>query len=36
MLSEKGNSSMDNLATIFGAVRERLGVAIVAHAIELS
>lgn len=35
MLSEKGNPSMDNLAAIFGAVRERLGVAIVAHAVEL-
>lgn len=34
MLSEKGNPSMDNLAAIFGVVRERLGVSIVAHAVE--
>jgi DNA-binding phage protein len=26
MLSDRGNPSMDNLATIFGAVRKRLGV----------
>jgi len=26
MLSSKGNPSMDNLAAIFGAMRERLGV----------
>ncbi|ARR53417.1 transcriptional regulator [Rhizorhabdus wittichii DC-6] len=34
MLSEKGNPSMDNLAAIFAAVRERLGVAFEAHAVE--
>lgn len=34
MLSEKGNPSMDNLAAIFGAVRNRLGVAIEARAVE--
>ena len=34
MLSEKGNPSMDNLAAIFGAVRKRRGVDIVAHAVE--
>lgn len=31
MLSKNGNPSMDNLAAIFGAVRKRLGVAIVAQ-----
>lgn len=34
MLSEKGNPSMDNLASIFGAVRKRFGVAFQAHAVE--
>lgn len=35
MLSEKGNPSMDNLAAIFGAVRQRLGVTIEAHAVVM-
>jgi len=34
MLSKRGNPSMDNLATIFGAVRKNLGVAIEAHAVK--
>lgn len=34
MLSEKGNPSMDNLAAIFSAVRNRLGVDLEAHAVE--
>jgi DNA-binding phage protein len=34
MLSDRGNPSMDNLAAIFGAVREELGVDIQAHAVE--
>lgn len=36
MLSEKGNPSMDNLAAIFAAVRNRLGVDLRAHAVEVS
>lgn len=34
MLSEKGNPSMDNLAAIFRAMRNRLGVSFEAHTIE--
>jgi len=34
MLSEKGNPSMDNLAAILRAVREKLGVEVEAHAVE--
>lgn len=34
MHSETGNTSMDNLAAIFGTVRRRLGVAFEAHAVE--
>lgn len=34
MLSEKGNPSMDNLASIFRVVCERLGVSFEAHSIE--
>ena len=34
MLSSRGNPSMDNLATIFGVVRKRLGVQIEAHAVK--
>lgn len=34
MLSERGNPGMDDLAAVFGAVRERLGVALEAHTIE--
>jgi DNA-binding phage protein len=34
MLSENGNPSMDNLAAILRAVREQLGVALQAHAVE--
>src|SRR6266581_4304716 len=34
MLSENGNPSMDNLAAIFRAVRNRLGVDIEAHTVE--
>jgi len=36
MLSPKGNPSMDNLATIFGAVRARLKVGIEVHTVELA
>ena len=34
MLSQKGNPSMDNLAAIFGAVREKLDVKIEVHAVK--
>jgi DNA-binding phage protein len=34
MLSSRGNPSMDNLATIFGVVRKRLGVQIEAHTVK--
>lgn len=34
MLSDRGNPSMDNLATIFGVVSKRLGVAFEVHAVE--
>jgi len=34
MLSEKGNPSMDNLAAILRALRERLGVNLEAHAVR--
>jgi DNA-binding phage protein len=34
MLSEKGNPSMDNLAAILRALRERLGVNLEAHAVK--
>jgi DNA-binding phage protein len=34
MLSENGNQSTDNLAAIFGAVREKLGVRISAKAMK--
>ena len=34
MLSEDGNPSMDNLAAILRAVREKLGVDLQAHAVE--
>ncbi len=34
MLSPKGNPSMDNLAAIFGAVRQKLNVGIEVHTIE--
>jgi DNA-binding phage protein len=34
MLSASGNPSMDNLAAIFGSVRNRLGVVLEAHAID--
>jgi hypothetical protein len=33
MLSPTGNPSMDNLAAIFGAVREKLQVSLSAHSI---
>jgi len=36
MLSPKGNPSMDNLAAIFGAVRNRLHVGLEVHTIELA
>lgn len=35
MLSPKGNPSMDNLAAIFGAVRERLNVNIEVRTVEI-
>ncbi len=35
MLSPKGNPSMDNLAAIFGAVRQQLGVGLEVHAVRL-
>jgi DNA-binding phage protein len=34
MLSNRGNPSMDNLATIFGVLRKRLGVQIEARAVK--
>lgn len=34
MLSPKGNPSMDNLAAIFGAVRQRLGVGFEVRAVQ--
>ena len=34
MLSSNGNPSMDNLAAIFSAVRERLGVGLEVHAVK--
>jgi DNA-binding phage protein len=34
MLSKRGNPSMDNLASIFGAVRAALGVEMEAHAVK--
>ncbi|TCT11165.1 DNA-binding protein [Paralcaligenes ureilyticus] len=34
MLSSKGNPNMDNLAAIFGAMRQRLGVGLEVHAVE--
>lgn len=34
MLSPKGNPSMDNLAAIFSAVRQRLGVGLEVHAVQ--
>lgn len=34
MLSSKGNPSMDNLAAIFGAVRQTLKVGIEVHSVE--
>lgn len=34
MLSRRGNPTMDNLATIIGAVRRKLGVDIRAHAVR--
>jgi len=36
MLSAKGNPSMNNLAAIFGAVRERLNVTIEARTVALA
>ncbi|GAC1356311.1 MAG: hypothetical protein NVSMB34_10420 [Variovorax sp.] len=33
-LSPKGNPSMDNLAAIFGAVRQRLGVGLEVHTVQ--
>ena len=36
MLSKNGNPTMDNLATILGVVRKRLGVEIKAHAVAVS
>jgi len=35
MLSPKGNPSMDNLAAIFCAVREKLNVTLVAHSVAI-
>lgn len=35
MLSPKGNPSMDNLAVIFGAMRQQLGVALKVHAVQV-
>jgi DNA-binding phage protein len=34
MLSPKGNPSMDNLAAIFGALRRRLKVGLLVHAVQ--
>lgn len=36
MLSPKGNPSMDNLAAIFGAVRNSLKVELEVHAVEMA
>ena len=36
MLSPKGNPSMDNLAAIFGAVRQRLGVGLEVRTVQVS
>ena len=36
MLSEKGNPSMENLATIFGVLRKHLGVAFEVSSVELA
>lgn len=36
MLSPKGNPSMDNLATIFGAVRTNLKVGLEVHSVEMA
>jgi DNA-binding phage protein len=36
MLSPKGNPSMDNLAAIFGAVRNSLKVDLEVHAVEMA
>lgn len=35
MLSPKGNPSMDNLAAIFGAVRQRLGVGLEVRTVQV-
>ena len=35
MLSPKGNPSMDNLAAIFSAVRQRLGVGLEVHTVPV-
>ena len=35
MLSPKGNPSMDNLATIFCAVRDKLNVTLEAHSVAI-
>ena len=35
MLSESGNPSMDNLAAIFGAIRQNLKVGIEVHCVEI-
>ena len=35
MLSPKGNPNMDNLAAIFGAMRERLGVGLEVHVVKV-
>ncbi len=34
MLSKRGNPNMDNLAAIFGAVRQKLHVGLVAHTVD--
>ncbi|NYT61733.1 transcriptional regulator [Alcaligenaceae bacterium] len=34
MLSAKGNPNMDNLAAIFGAMRQQLGVVLEVHAVK--
>ncbi len=34
MLSPKGNPNMDNLAAIFGAMRDRLGVGLEVHVVK--
>ena len=35
MLSPKGNPNMDNLAAIIGAVRQRLGVGLEVHTVDV-